>query len=90
MNVTKKRCTRTMSQPLAIPPPGLDELTAEERVEYAQRLWDRVATNLNNLPAEDWQIDLAKERLGEHRANPGSAVEWSEIYGRLRKRFEPR
>ena len=78
-----------MSQPLSIPPPGFDELTAEEQVEYAQRLWDRVATNLNNLPAEDWQIDLAKERLAEHRANPESAVEWSEIYGRLRERFEP-
>jgi hypothetical protein len=29
-----------MAQP-AIPPPGFDELSAEEKLEYVQALWDQ-------------------------------------------------
>lgn len=31
-----------MTQPVPNPPPGFDDLTTEEKVEYVSALWDRV------------------------------------------------
>jgi hypothetical protein len=34
-----------MAQPLPMPPPGFDELPVEEKIDYVQALWDRIAAN---------------------------------------------
>ena len=36
--------------PAAIPPPGFDELTIEEQIDYVQSLWERIAATPDQVP----------------------------------------
>ena len=34
-----------MPKPVPLPPPGFDELSVEEKIDYLQSLWDRIASD---------------------------------------------
>jgi putative addiction module component (TIGR02574 family) len=67
-----------MAQP-AIPPPGFDELSAEEKLEYVQALWDRVSEHPEDVPVPDWHRDVVAQRLAAHRRGDMSSRPWSEV-----------
>ena len=67
-----------VAQPVPNPPPGFDDLTAEEKLDYVSALWNRVVQALDTLPLSDAQRVLVRERLAAHRANPDAARPWSE------------
>jgi putative addiction module component (TIGR02574 family) len=67
-----------MAQPLPIPPPGFDELTPEQKLDYVAALWDRIAAEQSQLPISEAQRALLRDRLAAHRDNPGAARPWSE------------
>ena len=69
-----------MGNPVPIPPPGFDGLSAEEN-EYVQSLWDHIASNADTVPLTDWQAQLLDERLKALDENPESSVPWSEVRG---------
>jgi hypothetical protein len=48
-----------MGKPVPIPPPGFEGVSAEEKIEYVQSLWDHIALNIEALPLTDWQERLA-------------------------------
>lgn len=68
-----------MSRALPLPPPGFDELTVEEKLDYVQSLWDRIATDPEELPVPEWHQQILDERLAAHRADPSSARPWEEV-----------
>ncbi len=71
-------------QHMTIPePPGFSDLSKAEQVRYLQALWDRIADNPEDLPAPQSHLDLAEERLGEHRRDPGRAHSAYEVLDRL-------
>ena len=75
-----------MGKPVPIPPPGFEGLSAEEKVEYVQSLWDHIASNIEALPLTDWQERLLAERLKDLDENPESGIPWSQVRaGVLRK-----
>ena len=57
-----------MAQPLPMPPSGFDELTVEDKIDYVQSLWDRIAASADQVPLHEWQRQLLEERLAAHRA----------------------
>jgi putative addiction module component (TIGR02574 family) len=67
-----------VAQPIPNPPPGFDDLTTQEKVEYVSALWDRVLGTQDTLEISDAQRALVRERLVAHRANPEAARPWSE------------
>ena len=69
------------------PPPGFDELTVDEKLDYIQSLWDRVAANAEAVPVPDWHLDLIEERLRVGREHPSSGRPWSEVRDDLRARL---
>src|SRR5687768_17508546 len=79
-----------MAQPLPLPPPGFDELPVDEKIDYVQALWDRIAAEAEQLPLHEWQRQLLEERLAAHRASPDEARPWREVLddleGRLKRR----
>ena len=79
-----------MAQSLPIPPPGFDELSPSEKLQYVADLWDRIAAEQQTLPISESDRVLLRERLAAHRANPVAARPWSEvrqeIEGQLRQR----
>lgn len=76
-----------MGQAAFIPPPGFDDLTPEEQLEYAQRLLDRAADSVERAPVPSWHLEIVQERLREHQTDPSTAEDWSTVYERLREKF---
>jgi putative addiction module component (TIGR02574 family) len=62
----------------AMPPPGFDELSPAEKLDYVQALWDRVAVHPETVPVLDWHREILAERLAAHRAGQGSSRSWEE------------
>ncbi len=74
-----------MSKPVQIPPPGFDDLTVDDQIDYVQALWDRIAARPEAVPVPEWHKEVIEERLKEHRANPADVRPWSEIRERIEK-----
>lgn len=66
-----------MSLP-AMPPPGFDDLSPAEKLDYVQALWDRVALHPEAVPAPEWHREIIAERRAAHRAGQGSSRSWEE------------
>lgn len=79
-----------MAEPLRLPPPGFDDLSVDEQIEYVQRLWDRISIHAEQGPLPDWQRQLLEERLAAHRKTPSRARPWRESLDRVRGQVENR
>lgn len=79
-----------MSKPLKLPPPGFDDLSIEEKLDYVQGLWDHISADADSLPLTDWQERVLRERLAAYEANPDAGVSWDELHERLRRKLARR
>jgi putative addiction module component (TIGR02574 family) len=79
-----------MPKPVPLPPPGFDDLSVEEKIDYVQSLWDRIAASPETIPLPDWHHEILDERLKDLDANPEAGAGWEVVQERLRKKFEPR
>lgn len=73
-----------------MPPPGFDELPVEEKIDYVQSLWDRIAADAEQVPLHEWQRQVLEDRLAAHRAAPHEARPWQEVLDRLEQRLKSR
>lgn len=76
-----------MTKRVEIPPPGFDNLSVDEQIEYVQDLWDWIAARPEDIPVTDWQKEVAEDRLRQYRANPKSVVPWAEVRTRLLEKY---
>ena len=67
-----------MPQP-ALPPPGFDELSPDEKLDYIQALWDRFAEHPDDVPVPDWHRRVIAERLAAYRRGEMTTRSWSEV-----------
>jgi putative addiction module component (TIGR02574 family) len=79
-----------MAQVLPMPPPGFDDLPVEEKIDYVQALWDRIAANSHHIPLHEWQRQILEERIAIHRAAPHEAQPWREVLDGLERRLKAR
>jgi putative addiction module component (TIGR02574 family) len=63
-----------MSHEPPFPPPGFDELTIEEQIEYAGALWDYVTSRPEEVPVPAWHKEIIAARLAKYRA--GDEAGW--------------
>jgi putative addiction module component (TIGR02574 family) len=79
-----------MPKPIPSPPPGFDDLSVEERIDFVQSLWDRIAATPEQVPVPDWHRRIIREQLESYRADPTAGRPWAdvrtEIAGKLRDR----
>ena len=52
-----------MGNSVQLPPPGFDDLSVEEQLEYVEALWNRIAESPERVPVPDWHRRVIKERL---------------------------
>jgi hypothetical protein len=71
-----------MSQALPIPPAGFDALSVDDKIDYVQSLWDRIAARPEDVPVPDWHREIINERLGRASSQQRS----KQTVGRSRKR----
>ena len=79
-----------MANPVPLPPPGFDDLSVEEKLDYLESLWDRIAASPESIPVPDWHREILDERLKDLEANPDAGVTWETVQERLRKKFDGR
>lgn len=59
-----------MSKMVPIPPPGFDDLSVDEQIDFVQSLWDRIAATSEQVPVPEWHRRIIRERLAAYNANP--------------------
>ncbi len=60
-------------------PSGFDELPTDEKVEYVQSLWDRIAASDETVPVPEWHKAIIHQRVNELETAPDSVVDWAEV-----------
>ena len=76
-----------MSAALQVPPPGFDDLTAEDQIEYVQALWDRIAAHEGRVPVPNWHREVIDERLADLQAHPSASRSWEDVEADLLDRL---
>ena len=79
-----------MAKPVPLPPPGFDDLSVDEKIDYLQSLWDRIAATPETIPVPDWHREIIDERLKDLEADPDAGDSWEVVQERLRKKFDSR
>ena len=79
-----------MSKPLPLPPPGFDDLTVDEQIDYVQSLWQRIAASPEQVPVPDWHRQVLDDRLKDYEANPAAGDTWNDVRNRLRDKLRQR
>ena len=54
-------------------------LTVGERLGLIEQVWDSLRRDAGDLALDDAERALIAARRAEHRADPGSAVDWSTV-----------
>lgn len=77
-------------KPVPLPPPGFDDLSVDEKIDYLQSLWDRIAATPETIPVPDWHREIIDERVKELDVDPDAGDDWDVVQERLRKKFGSR
>ena len=64
-----------MPEVIPNPPPGFDDLSTAEQIDYLQSLWERIAATPEQVPVPDWHLDVIRER----RAASGGGRPWQTV-----------
>jgi putative addiction module component (TIGR02574 family) len=67
----------------SMPPPGFEDLTAEEKIQYVQDLWDYVVADTSKVPVPDWHRQIIDDRLTEYHAAPHEGQAWQQVREQL-------
>ena len=59
-------------------------LSQSERIMLAEKLWDSVAENQDNLEVTDSQKKILDERLAAYRASPEEGSSWEEVKNEMK------
>ncbi len=68
-----------MAKAVPDPPPGFDELTVKEKIEYAHSLWDRVMASPEEVPVPEGHLRVLNYRLESHRTEPDNGKTWEQV-----------
>jgi putative addiction module component (TIGR02574 family) len=72
---------------LTLPPPGFEELSPEEKLEYIQALWDHISEHPEDVPVPDWHRQVVAARLASHRRGDTTSRPWPEVREELLTRL---
>ncbi len=72
------------------PPPGFDDLSVDERIDFIQSLWDRIAATPEQVPVPEWHRRIIRERLEAYRENPMAGRSWTEVRSEIERKLRER
>ena len=79
-----------MSSKVPFPPPGFDDLSADEQAEYASELWDRVTLREHEISVPDWHMEIVRERMARYERDGMQGISWEELEKELLERLTKR
>ena len=66
--------------------PSIFDLSAPEKLQLVQDLWDDLAASPKDVPIPEWHFEELERRKANLKKNPASGLSWEEVYRRLRSR----
>lgn len=72
------------------PPPGFDDLSVDERIDFVQSLWDRIAATPEQVPVPEWHRRIIRERLEAYRENSVAGRSWTEVRSDIERKLRER
>ena len=76
-----------MTTPVPFPPPGFDDLAVDEKIDYLELLWSRIATTPETLAVPEWHREVISKRLCDLESDPSAGDSWEVVRKRLRGRL---
>jgi len=73
---------------MASPAVSFDHLTAEERLELLERLWDSLVDTPERIPLTDAQKEELDRRLDDFERDPSIGIPWDEVRKRIQGQIE--
>jgi hypothetical protein len=77
-----------MPTPIPFPPPGFDDLSTDEKIDYLALLWDRSTTPIATIDVREWHREVMTERVRHLDSDPDRGDPWDVVQTRLRERHE--
>lgn len=71
-------------------PPGYDDLSVDEKVDYIQSLWDRIGAHPENVSVPGWHREIISERLKAHEERPHERRPWEDVRQELLDKLQQR
>lgn len=71
-------------------PPGFDDLSADEKVDYIQSLWERIGVRPEDISVPGWHREVIAERLQAHRERPSESRPWEDVRQELLDKLQQR
>jgi putative addiction module component (TIGR02574 family) len=79
-----------MSKIVPTPPPGFDELSVDEQIDFVQSLWERIAATPEQVPVPGWHRRIIGERLEAYKANPTTGRLWTDARTDIERKLRDR
>jgi putative addiction module component (TIGR02574 family) len=79
-----------MLSKISNPPTGFDELTVEEKLDYVESLWDRIAAKPETVPVPDWHLEVIEQRTRDGQAGAHHGRSWDDFREELRAKLRQR
>ncbi len=79
-----------MATKVSNPPPGFEELTVEEKLDYVASLWDRIAARPETVPVPGWHLEVIEQRTSGSPAGSRDGRSWDEFRDGLRAKLRQR
>ena len=64
-------------------PPGFDDLSVEEQIDYVQALWDYILDRGKDVLVPESHLRLVEERMTDYRRDPSRVRDAFEMLERL-------
>ena len=71
-----------------LPPPGFDDLSVDEKIDYVQSLWDRIAASPETIPVPGWHREILDQRVKDLEDNPEAGDSWDVVQERIRRTLD--
>ena len=79
-----------MASKVSNPPAGFDELTVEEKLDYVESLWDRIAARPEAVSVPDSHLEVIEQRTNEGHAGSHVGRSWDDFREELRAKLRQR
>ncbi len=63
--------------------PGIDQLSAPEKILLVEELWDHIAAVEFGVPVPESHLEELDRRLKRHKADPGRLLSFAELQRRV-------
>jgi len=64
------------------------DLSAPEKLQLVEDLWDDLAATPSEIPVHDWQKKELARRKANLLSNPASGISWEEVKSKIRSRHD--